>query len=288
MKRKRASEKDYTKQMLPQTRKAVFFDVLQLQWRNLLLLGLIVLLFLTPLLLSTIVGDVYSRSYLAELSRTGQELPVEAGYALTYFEIGRRLVNIPLLMLFCVGLAGVLRVLRQYAWEENVHLPTEFGGGIKSNTKQLLVLGFLGGAIIALCVIVLLSSGAYASGMMRVLSLVPIAISGLLVLPTFAICAVMIPVYSNPLRANFKNALYVYASCWWRVLGTLAVCAVLVVPLMIPNLFCHVLGYVLLAVTLPVTGLAWTLFCYGKFDEKINEDLCPELVGKGLFKPEKQ
>lgn len=142
MKRKRASEKDYTKQMLPQTRKAVFFDVLQLQWRNLLLLGLIVLLFSTPLLLSTIVGDVYSRSYLAELARTGQELPVEAGYALTYFEIGRRLVNIPLLMLFCVGLAGVLRVLRQYAWEENVHLPTEFGGASKATPNSCLCWAF--------------------------------------------------------------------------------------------------------------------------------------------------
>lgn len=282
--RKRASAKDYTKQMLPQTRKAVFFDVLQLQWRNLLLLGLIMLLFSLPLLLSTLVGDVYSRSYLAELSRLEQEITPEAMYPLAWFELGRRLVNIPLLMLFCVGLAGTLRVLRQYAWEENVHLPTEFWRGIKSNCKQTVPLGTAGGAIIALCSAVLLYSGSYRSGILAALSLLPVTVSILLVLPIFSLCAVMIPVYSNPLSGNLKNARYVFFTFPWSVLGTLAACAIFYVPRMIPNLLCHVLGSLLVILALPVTGLAWTLFCYRKFDETINEKACPELIGKGLYK----
>lgn len=287
MKRKnRVSEKDYTKQMLPQTRKAVFFDVLRLQWRNLLLLSLLLLLFSLPLLLSTVIGDVYSRSYLAELVSRGETLRAEAWYALYYFEIGRRLVNIPLLLLFCVGFSGALRVLRQYAWEENVHLPTEFFKGIKSNCLQLLALGAASGLIIALCVVILLFSGAYSSGILSLLSMLPIAFSILFVLPIFAICAVMIPVYANPLRANLKNALAIYSAYPWNVLGTLGACALFFVPLMIPNLLCHVLGYVLVTLTLPVTCLAWTLFCYQKFDDEINKALCPELVGKGLFKAE--
>lgn len=288
MKRKRrASEKDYTRQMLPQTRKAVFFDVLQLQWRNLLLLGLILLLFSVPLLLSTVIGDIYSRSYLAEVSHTGLAMQPEAAYALGWFEIKRRIINIPLLMLFCIGLAGAFRVLRQYAWEENVHLPTEFWRGIKSNWKQMLALGAIGGTIIALCVVVLMFSGTYRSGILSAVSLLPLAISILLVLPVFSLCAVMIPVYSNTLGANLKNAFYVYSAAFWSVLGTLSVCAVLFVPLLIPSLACHVLGNLLVVLTLPVTALAWTLFCYRKFDEKINITTCPELVGRGLFTEQK-
>lgn len=284
MKRKqKAAKLDYTRQMLPQTRKAVFFDVLRLQWRNLLGLSLILLLFSLPLLVSVLVRDVYSGSYLAALSGTEQASEPEAGYALAYFELIRRLVNIPLLMLFCVGLSGALRVLRQYAWEENVHLPTEFFKGIKSNCLQLLILGGLGGLIIALCVLVLFFSGAYSSGLLSAISLLPIAVSVFLILPIFAICAVMIPVYSNPLGANLKNARYVYSASPWSVLGTLAVCGLFFVPLMIPNLLCHVLGHLLFVLLLPVTCLGWTLFLYGKFDETINEALCPELVGKGLF-----
>lgn len=76
---------------------------------------------------------------------------------------------------------------------------------MKSNCKQLLALGALGGMIIALCVIILLFFGTYSSGIMAALSLVPIAISVLLVLPVFSICAMMIPVYANPLRANLTS-----------------------------------------------------------------------------------
>ena len=122
MKRKpKAASTDYTQAMLPQTRKAVFFDVLHLHWQKLLLLGFVLLCFAVPLLLSTVVRDIYVPNFLNAIAPDAQ---AEAGYALAYWEIARSIIGILFLMLFSVGLSGVLRILRQYAWLENVHIGT--------------------------------------------------------------------------------------------------------------------------------------------------------------------
>ena len=33
---------------------------------------------------------------------------------------------------------------------------------------------------------------------------------------------------------------------------------------------------------MPFMLLAWTLFCYNRFDEQINPFCCPDLIGKGI------
>lgn len=138
MKRKpKVSKTAYTQNMLPQNRKEIFFDVIHLQWRNLLLLGLILLLFALPLLLSTIAEDIYIPNFYASVDPDTTEQQMEAAYALAYWEIGRSLVNTLLLVLFSVAVSGVCRIIRQYAWEENVHIPTDFVKGIKDNIMQM-------------------------------------------------------------------------------------------------------------------------------------------------------
>ena len=287
MKRKsRVSKTDYTKDMLPQNRKAVFLDAVQLQWRNLLLLGLILLVFAIPLLLSSLTEDVYVSNFLETFNATASEQQAGAAYALAYWEIGRGLVNTLLLALFAVGLSGVCRVLRQYAWGENVHVPTDFVKGVKDNWKQTVLLGFLMGLIYTLCLIVLYFSSGYASGFVSALSMLPIAISILLILPVFSICLVMVPVYTNTFGAYFKNALYVYTKNPFRTLLVMLCCATIWIPTVIPNVYCHLFGGILAVLLLPFVLLAWTLFCYDRFDKYINRDICPELVNRGIFPTE--
>ena len=48
-KHKLQAKDNYTHDMLPSNRREVFFDVVKLQWRALLLLGILVLLFAMPL-----------------------------------------------------------------------------------------------------------------------------------------------------------------------------------------------------------------------------------------------
>lgn len=281
----KAAAQDFTEAMLPQSRKAVFFDVLHLQWRKLLLLGLLLLAFSLPLLLSTVTGSIYTANYIAAVTQSGLADTPEAAQGLLRFELLRGAVNILLLLVFLVGLSGALRVLRQLAWEENVHLPTDFAAGIKSNFGQLACLGIPCGVIALLCELLLFFSSGYRSGVVAAVSLVPLAVSVLLLLPAACLTLSMIPVYANPLRANLKNAFYVYFSAPLRVLGTLAVCAVFWLPSVLPYLTCQVLGHVFAFLTLPVTLLAWLLFCFTRFDVSVNAAACPELLGRGIYTP---
>lgn len=289
MKRKRkAASKDYTIAMLPQSRKEIFFDVLKLQWRKLLLLGVITVMFSLPLIVSALVGDVYAGNLLAAVKDGEPELQKAAAGALFRFEFLRGAVNIPLFLLFLVGLSGTLRVLRQLAWEENVHLPTEFAAGLRGDLEQLTVFGLLCGVVALLCKNLLYFMTTYNSAIISTVSLLPVAVSVLILLPAACICLVMIPVYANPLKANLKNALYVYFSAPWRVLGTLAVCALFWLPSLLPQIYFRIFGHLFAYLTLPLTLLGWTLFCYEKFDTYINAEQCPELIGRGIFSPEEK
>ena len=280
MKRKpKAASTDYTQAMLPQTRKAVFFDVLHLHWQKLLLLGFVLLCFAVPLLLSTVVRDIYVPNFLNAIAPDAQ---AEAGYALAYWEIARSIIGILFLMLFSVGLSGVLRILRQYAWLENVHIPTDFVRGIQDNCKQLLVLAFFSGLLYALCQVVLYFSVSYRSAIAGAFSLFPLALTRLLILPLFSITAIMIPVYSNSLFAHLKNALHVYTHAPLKTLLALLGCTLPWIPSIIPNSYCHLFGSMIGILSMPFMLLAWTLFCYNRFDEQINPFCCPDLIGKGI------
>lgn len=270
--------------MLPHNRREVFFDVLKLQWRKLLLLGVILLAFSLPLILSALAGDVYTGSMIASVENGEPELQAAAAHALFRFELIRGAANILLFLFFLVGLSGALRVLRQLAWEENVHFPTDFAAGVRSNLGQLAILGALCGVIALLCRILLYFSTFYRSGMAAAVSLLPAAASVLILLPAACVCLVMIPVYVNPLRANLKNAFYVYFSSPLRVLGTLAVCALFWLPSLAPYPGFRLFGSMFAYFTLPLTLLGWTLFCYERFDLLINAEQCPELLGRGVFR----
>lgn len=279
----KASKSDYTLSMLPHTRKEVFFDVLRLQWRSLFTLGLILLLFALPLVLSTVARDIYTANFGAELEKLNETAALEAGYALAYWEIGRNLLNIVFLTLLAVGVSGVCRVIRQYAWEENVHIPTDFVRGVKDNFLQTAALAVLSGLVYVLCLTVLYTSTSYGSDALSTVSMLPIGISVLLLIPVFSLCLTMIPVYSNRLTTSLKNAFIVYTQAPLQTLPVLLLCALVWLPALIPNFYCHLFGSIAALLLMPFILLVWTLFCYEQFDRFINPTCCPDLIGKGIY-----
>lgn len=283
MKRKyKLAKTEYTKSMLPQTRKEVFFDVLQLQWRSLLLLGLILLLFYLPLLLSTTVNDLYISNLYASLEGADDTAKMAAGQALVYLDIIRSVINILFIAVLAAGFSGICRVVRQYAWGENVHIPTDFARGIRDNFSHTAAIGALAGLIHTLCLTVYYTASSYSTSLLSALSLLPIAISALAVLPILALAIVMIPVYSNRLGATLKNAFAVYSRSLFKVLLSLGCCLLIWIPAMLPNFYCHIFGSIAAVLLTPYALLAWTLFCYDQFDKYINPIVCPQLVGKGI------
>ena len=88
--------KDYSRDMLPHSRKEIFFDVVKLQWRTLIGCGMVLLLFYLPLLLSCVVKDLYQMQFFSELDAT-QQKAAGSGQALIYWEFFRCLLNLSLI-----------------------------------------------------------------------------------------------------------------------------------------------------------------------------------------------
>lgn len=278
---KKKSQTDYTRSMLPQTRKAVFFDVVQLQWRALVLLGFILLMGYIPLLLSNVIGDLsVAAAYRA--TETAEQA-AKAAQGAVYTHVLLSMINIPLSVVFCLGLSAVLRPLRQFAWLENVHLPTDLPRGIRDNFLHTAALGALTGVIYTLCLMAYYNAAAAESLLSGILQLLPAGFSVLVVAPVFAIALMMIPVYTNKLWPTLKNAFVVYTKTAPRTLGFGLLCLLIWVPSLIPNFYCHIFGSVFACLASPFALLAWMLFCFDRFDAHINPLVSPELIGKGTF-----
>lgn len=282
MKRKfKYSQTDYTRNMLPQNRRQVFWDVLQLQWQRLLLLGLLLLLFYLPLLLSVVTKDIYVSNLYASLEGADDAQRLQAGQTLANLDLIRSLVNILFLVIFAVGFSGTLRVVRQYGWGENVHMSTDLGKGIRENYLHTAAIFGIAGILYCLCLTVYYTAPSYTSAILSVFSLLPIGISLLVVLPVLMIALVMIPVYRNPLGATLKNAFFIYTRCLLKVLLAMLCSLSIWIPAMLPNFYCHVFGSLFAILLTPFALLGWTLFCYNCFDRHLNPAVCPQLVGKG-------
>ena len=281
MKHKHAAT-DYTQSMLPQTRKALFFDILHLQWKNLLLMGGLGLLFYAPLLLSTVFQDVYISSLYSTLTDADDRQLMEASQTLMHLDVIRNFIHILFAAIFSVALAGMGRVIRQHAWGENVHTYTDFTRGIRENFCQTAVLAMLASLIYALCLMIFYNA-TQSDFLTGALSMLPIGISLLVVLPVLATANAMVPVYSNRLWATLKNAFYVYCRSLLKTLGGLFACLLIWVPSLIPNFYCHLFGSIGAVLLTPFALLAWTLLCYNRFDKHINPLVAPQLISKGII-----
>lgn len=282
MKKSRYQAKnEYTQNMLPQNRKEVFFDVVKLHWRRLFLLGCLVFVFSLPLYILQWMQDAQSLQ-VGELSKTisGEELQATY-YQMAIANVIRCFASIPFWMLLGVGFAGICRILRQYAWEENVHIYTDFIKGIRANGKHTALLGLLVGFVYAVCISTY-QMLPYGQSYLSWVSLIQIGISLVLVLPVCGFCLTMIPVYANTMKQHILFSFAVYLKTPVKTLLTALCCMLIFLPMWIPVVMVHILGSFLISFLAPVVLLAWTLYSYQVFDAHINSRYYPELVGKGI------
>ncbi len=276
--RQKYAPQDYTVDMLPHTRRQVFWDVLKIRGWSMVKLGLLLLAFSFPLSLTVLVEDVaVAQMYAASKDLTAQTL------TLYFVEIRNlhALVNIPLWMLFSVGFSGAAHVIRQYAWGENASLRYDFLKGIRQNGKQMLFLFLFAGVLQWLCIYS--ANLTYtADGLASYLVYLPGMLALLLGLPVGAYMTACIPIYSNTLAQNLRLCAALYFQNLGRTWAVLGCGCVLFLPAWIPNFYCHFFGGLLLPILLPVWMLVWFLLCCGQLDRQVNSRFFPELVGKGL------
>lgn len=288
MKRKREwAAVDYTQNMLPQTRKEVFFDVIKLHWFELLKIGGLLLIAFLPILTISVVNDAYEVQRMSQITGiSSQEALREAVFEVYSFRNTSAWINIVCYLIFAVAFAGALRLIRQYAMEEVVFFWSDFLKGIRQNGRQILILALFMGIQNAIG-LYLSSNGQFAQDkLLGSLGLIFNALSVFIFLPAWAYLTVLVAVYDNTFMQNLLLAFSLYANTLWKTIVILPSLGVLFLIGLLPNFICHVLGQVFGALLLPIALLIWMLFVFNQLDHYINPRFFPELTGKGLYREE--
>lgn len=274
---KKAS-KDYQRSMLPQSRRDVFFDVVKLQWRKLLLLALILLISALPLLLIAVYEDTYILTAYEDTTINQESIPTLIAPLHIYCAV----LSAPCLILFFLGLSGVIRVVRQLAWEEHAMVIPDFMIGFRQNWKQFLPAGLLFGLGYAFAKIgwhSALATQANSVWMQGIL----LGLLIFLIAPLIACCIVIIAVYDNSFWGNLKLAAFVYMKNPLKtVVGMLLAFGPSVAVWLIPHLQLHLIGSIPAIIVFTLGLLGWVLFTCNQLDRHYNAEHYPELVGKGI------
>ena len=277
------NQKEYTPDMMPHTRKEVFFDVLKLQWRSLLSLGALVLAASIPLVACYVIEQLYSSMMLdgvTDLQDTAQYMSVMS--QINVFSNIMSFVKIPFFALLGFVLSGVARIIRQHGYEECVNFSHDFSEGIKQNAKQTVALWTLYSFVGAISYFAYGLNGL-TDGVMTVVSMLPMVLFVVIFTPICAVMMALIPIYANNFSRNFKWALYVFAKKPFKIM-LLCLCVSLVFALcLIPNFYAGLFGNVIGFLLTPIAMLGFYLAMFNILDELINKDNYPEIVGKGTF-----
>lgn len=278
--RKRAT--DYTPDMLPANRKEVFFDVVKLHFWDLIKLGLVLLFFAMPLHLLAIGEDILTAGIYAQVQDATVQQQQGGYITIMIVKVLRAAISTVLSPFLSVGLAGALRVVRQYGWGENVFLTTDFAKGVRQNWRQIAGLEFLLGMIYTLSLLAQ-QLAQISVGAVAWLLHIPMAAFVLVILPVAGYATAAIPVYSTGSLRHFHAGAQIYIKKPFPTLAGVLAAMAIYLPLMIPNLYVHILGRVLASLLTPIALLGWCLFCYNNQDKYINPTQHPELIGRGTF-----
>ena len=135
------SGKDYEASLLPSTRKAQFKDILTHEFKTLLLVGAWLLLFFLPILSIEIFSNIFVYTYITQ--NNGALTPEEK----KAFEMMVTLIKEASLvfgyLIFSVGIAGSLRIIRNLVYGEVIFFKDVFITGIKKYWKLCLGVAFV-------------------------------------------------------------------------------------------------------------------------------------------------
>ena len=141
------SREEFTVDDLPKTRLELFWAMFKIRVGKLVPLNFFTLIFFAPVIV-WLISTVFVLSDVAEQLSAGAITEAQATNLSTGTWSMTLLVLIPLLMIAGLGIAGMLRVVRNWARDENAWVWHDFWVGIRDNWKQALVMMFINGAVL--------------------------------------------------------------------------------------------------------------------------------------------
>ena len=265
---------------LPRNRKELFFDLIKHRKMTLLTLSFFTFMFFVPLAV-----DLFYFNFLENVAvANGKE---EQVFSYIFYSM---VIMLPCMVIGFIGLAGAFYAVKKLVWQEGVMISYDFFRGIKENWLHGLINGMLFGIILFGFVI----GGEY----LLIRGDLPPVIRGIgfggliLVMLTFGM---IIPLnftqgvyYSNSYSRTLKNSFGFLGLLNWRILLTFLFSTGVVIALACLNMITLGVGLFLFALLNSVVITIYTLLSHSAFDKFINKDHYPDMVGKGLYKDNKE
>ena len=268
------------KQSLPTNRKEVFFDLLKYRKMSLFALSCYTFMFFIPLAV-----DLFYFNYLESMAIVADKF--EYLFSLIFYSM---LIMLPCMVIGFIGLAGAFYVAKKMVWQEGISLASDFFKGIKENWKHAVI----NGVIFGLVLFGLIVGGSYLYIYAQVAPVVKgIGLGALILL--FLMFGMVIALnftqgvyYENPYGVTLKNSFSFLGLLNWKVFLIYLLSTGLVVTLGLFNLLTLAIGLILFAVLNSVVIVLYTLVSHSAFDKYINKEHYPDMVGKGLYKNDKE
>ncbi len=277
--RNKKAANDFQEENLPSNRKEVFFDCLKIRFGSFIKLGLLLLLFALPFIILGLVKDSMLFN-LSEAITSGAMSEEDATAYYSFTLIGYYALEIICFIVFGVGLAGALRVIRQIVWGEGLFFGQDFFDGIKLNAKHYIVYFFFMGLFNFLGRVVLLSSIEQ-----QLLKALPLGMSLSVFLPPLLYSIIQTQIYTLRVGQEYKNGFILYIKTFPKTaLATL----VIALPLFLEyvNLFLlkYLIYMVLIILILPFMLMGEFLYFNSQLDKYINKEQFPEIYDKGIHR----
>ena len=268
------SDKDFNVESLPHNRKEVFFDTVKLRFGLYIILGLILFLFSMPLLATKIYGEIL---YTSNFNKYADDID-KAILAGNIIKMYISIFEIPGFLILSIGLAGVLKVIRQLIWQEGIFLKEDFFTGIKQNAKVYLISAFLFSLINVFIRLTLTLNISFPF-----ILYIPVGVMILFVLPVLFYIFTSSQIYNNKYGTFLKNSVYFYIKTIWQsLLFSLVIVALLLIDLISIIILKYVIIFLIIVFVVPFLLSIKFLFDCSIYDKYINQYDYPELVDKGI------
>ena len=281
----KVAEKDFNEECLPRSRKDVFRNVLKNKWKDLLKLGVLLLVFVLPLLIFEALGEVNTENIYLKYQKG--DISAETCISeLASLNNAIALIKIIGYIIFSVGIAGSARVLRQIIWDEPLFFSEDFKDGIKIYGGQFALAMFLYG----LCAYTAVFFSSATNGILYAIAL---GLGVFILLPAMFFWLSARTVYSGRIGENIRNGFMFYVRTLFKSIGMLLLAFlpfILEYVLEFFGLYNFIFKYSYLLICtflfLPLGIMLWLLYTYSVFDKYINAELFPEILHKGFYPSE--
>lgn len=293
MVKKKVAKTDFNKSLLPHNRKEQFSFIFKNRKRELFYIGLLLFIFIIPIIVgfgfyNVLINILYNDYKSASVGLTGDDLIKAYEIYRTSYVMYTDIFSLAMiggLIVFGIGVSGVIYLIRNLYWGELFFFKESFFKGIKQNALMVCLIFAIYGVINWLCIHI------FVLDINEWLKVIPVIAQYVFILPLAVLMIYLCTIY----KENYFTLLRIALIIFLKHLPTMSLFSLMVLYfyslLILPN----VINYFSIAIIYPIfmvliiliepLALGAYFVTLSRFlDNMINQKNYPELVDKGLYK----